>query len=135
MPPAERPVLPLPRRSRSKTTGFRPRSARCQAMLAPITPPPMMSASARSAKGLRPLERRLPDEGIGPLLEADGGLGAVAGQDPGVGGKGEEALANGTREERPVAAGNIRAADRAAEENGPRDQAVGGGDGHAPGRV
>src|SRR5215471_9716339 len=42
MLPAECQVVPEPSRSRSSnTTSPRPRSARCHAMLVPITPPPM----------------------------------------------------------------------------------------------
>src|SRR5882672_11816750 len=102
-------------------------------MLAPITPPPMMSASARSAKGLRSLERRIPDEGIGPELEADGGLGAVAGQDPGTMGEGEELLADGAGQDGPVATREIHAADRALEEDVAHDQSLVHDEGDAAG--
>src|SRR6267143_2482509 len=104
-------------------------------MLAPITPPPMMSASARRGSALRPLERRLPDEGVGPDLEADGRLGAVPGEHPGVGWISEEPLADRTDEGPPVAAGKVGPPDRAAEQDVAGDETLRRDKGHAAGRM
>src|SRR5881397_524270 len=104
-------------------------------MLAPITPPPMMSASARRGSALRPLERRLPDEGVGPDLEADGRLGAVPGEHPGAWGIPEEPLADRPDEGPPVAAGKVGPPHRSAEQDVAGDEALRRDEGHAARRM
>lgn len=68
-------------------------------------------ALARLTEGLEVLE-----EGVGLAFFADGGGGAVAGEDAGDVGKGEEAVVDGAEELAGVAAGEVGAADGVGEE-------------------
>lgn len=64
------------------------------------------------------------EEGVGLALFADGGSGAVAGEDTGVLGEREEAVVDGTEELGGVASGEVGATDGADEEGVPGEQEV-----------